>query len=169
MALVDCTVTVHPNDTVVSTTAATSVQVSAAVNEVQVQGAAGIRGPKGEKGDPGEGFVTQAHPAGTTLSGHRALRVSGGLAYICDGADRVQAGRCIGIGLNAALEGDDVTIQTAGSVSEPSWNWSEGAVFVGVNGTLTQSLLGLAFIHQLGVATSPTQIDINPVSPILIS
>lgn len=169
MALVDCTVIVQPNDVVVSAAAATSVQVSNAVNEVQVLGAAGIRGPKGEKGSPGEGFVTQRHPAGSDLSGHRAVRIVSGLCYPCDAGAREQAGRCIGVSQGAALAGDEVVVQTAGALVEPSWAWVEGPIFVGANGVLTQSLAGLAFVHQIGVATSPTQIDINPQLSILIS
>lgn len=166
MALVDCTVTVHPNDVVVSTTAAASVQVSPVVNEVQVLGAAGIRGPKGEKG---EATLTRTHEAGTHLSGHRAIRVSNGLAYTADGTNAAHAGRCIGITTGAVVQGADATIQTVGTITEPSWTWNDGAVFVGANGVLTQSLSGLAFVQQIGVATSPTSIDINPQLPILIS
>lgn len=163
MALVDCTVTVHPNDTVVSTSAAATVQVSPVVNEVQVQGAAGIRGPKGEA------TSTQTHQAGTDLSGHRAVRVSGGLAYVADAGSKSHAGRCIGITTGAVTQGSVATIQTVGIMTEPSWSWAEGPIFVGAEGVLTQSVTGLKFIQQVGVSTSPTQIDINPQLPIVIS
>lgn len=49
MALVDCTVIVHPNDAVVSPAAAATVQVL---------GAAGIRGPKGDPVNPSDYFQT---------------------------------------------------------------------------------------------------------------
>ena len=50
MALVDCTIIVEPSSVVVSTQAATNVQVTHAVTEVVVAGAAGIRGPQGPRG-----------------------------------------------------------------------------------------------------------------------
>lgn len=128
-----------------------------------------VPGPQGPKGDTGESVTTQTHEAGTNLSGHRAIRVSNGLAYVADGSNAAQAGRAIGISTGAALLGDDVTIQTAGSITEPSWSWTDGPVFIGVNGILTQSLVGLAFVQQVGVSTSATSLDINPQLPILIS
>lgn len=126
-------------------------------------------GAQGPKGDPGEAVVTQSHEAGTNLSGHRAIRVAGGLAYVCDGGNASHAGRAIGISTGATLAGASATVQTAGLINESSWAWSDGPVYVGASGVLTQSLAGLAFIHQIGLAVSPTAIDINPLSPILIS
>lgn len=128
----------------------------------------GVPGPQGPKGDIGDAIVTQTAEAGANLSALRAIRVANGLAYVCDGTDSSHAGRCIGINTGAALLGDDVTIQTAGLLTEPTWTLADGPVFVGANGTLTQSLVGLAFVHQIGIATSPTSIDINPQLPILI-
>lgn len=166
MALVDCTIIVEPNNVAVSVAAAPTVQVSPAINEVQVQGAAGIRGPKGDKG---EAVSTQSYEAGANLSGHRAVRISAGLAYYCDAANPAHLGKCIGITTGAVVAGEVATVQTIGPMTESSWTWAEGAVFVGTNGSLTQSLAGLAFIQQVGVALSATSIDINPQLSILIS
>lgn len=128
-----------------------------------------VPGPQGAKGDPGEANVTQSHEAGTNLSGHRAIRVASGLAYVCDGTNAAHIGRAIGISTGAAVAGADVEVQTAGLLTEPSWTWADGPVFVGASGVLTQSVVGLAYLHQIGLAVSATQIDINPLSPILIS
>jgi hypothetical protein len=128
-----------------------------------------IPGPQGPKGDPGDAIVTQTHEAATNLSGHRAIRVSGGLASLCDGTNAAHTGRCIGITTGAAIAGADATVQTVGLITEPSWNWTEGPVYVGANGVLTQSLAGLAFIQQVGLAVSLDSIDINPQLPIRIS
>jgi hypothetical protein len=126
-------------------------------------------GPQGPKGDPGDGIVAQTHEAGTNLSGHRAIRVLSGVAYLCDGTNAAHIGRAIGISTGAAVAGADVEVQTAGLLTEPSWTWADGPVFVGASGVLTQSMVGMAYIHQIGLAVSATQIDINPLSPILIS
>ena len=111
----------------------------------------------------------QTHIAATNLSGHRAIRVVSDLAYLCDGANAAHVGRCIGMTVGAVVEGAVATIQTVSLISDPGWNWSEGPVYVGANGLLTQSLTGLAFIQQVGQAVSPISIDINPQLPILIS
>ena len=124
-------------------------------------------GPQGPKGEPGD--ISQIHEAATNLSGHRAIRIAAGLAYYCDGTDSAHTGRCIGITQGAVSAGDDATVQTVGLMTEPSWTWTEGPVYVGANGVLTQSLAGLAFIQQVGLAVSATSIDINPQLPILIS
>lgn len=124
-------------------------------------------GPQGAKGDPGD--ISQIHEAGENLSGHRAIRVAAGLAYYCDGTNSAHTGLCIGITAGAATAGDDATVQTVGLMTEPSWTWTEGPVFVGASGILTQSLSGLAFIQQVGIATSATTLDINPQLPIRIS
>lgn len=124
-------------------------------------------GPQGPKGDPGDS--SQAHEAGENLSGHRAIRVAAGLAYYCDGTDASHTGRCIGITTGAVLAGADATVKTVGLMTEPSWTWTEGPVFVGASGQLTQSLAGLSFIQQVGMAVSATSIDVNPQLPIRIS
>lgn len=128
-----------------------------------------VPGPQGAKGDAGEATVTQSHEAATNLSGHRAIRVAAGLAYVCDGSNASHVGRAIGISTGAATAGDDVSVQTAGILTESSWSWTDGPVYVGASGVLTQSFAGLAYVHQIGMAVSATQIDINPLSPILIS
>jgi hypothetical protein len=169
----DPTVQLPPHDIpvsqiTVSEDVTTSIIVEPVTTTVEVTGLAGIRGPQGEPGPAGEGVVSQVHEAATNLSGHRAIRVVSGLAYVCDGSNASHAGRCIGISTGAVVAGDDVNIQTSGLLTEPSWNWADGPVYVGASGVLTQSLAGLAYIHQIGLAVSATQIDINPLSPILI-
>lgn len=166
MALVDVSISVDPSNVVVSSGAAQGISVSQVPNNINVAGAPGIRGPKGEDG---QAVNIQTFEAGANLSGHRAIRVSAGLAYVCDGATAAHAGRCIGVSTGAAAQGDATLIQTIGVLTEPSWSWIEGPVFVGADGILTQSLAGLAFIQQVGVAVSSTTVDINPQLPILIS
>lgn len=154
---------------VISTTLSGSSIVTALGSSSALITTLAVPGPQGAKGDAGEAVVTQAHEAATNLSGHRAIRVAAGLAYLCDGSNAEHIGRAIGISTGAATAGADVSVQTAGSLTESSWNWNDGPVYVGTAGVLTQSLSGLAYVHQIGLAVSATQIDINPLSPILIS
>lgn len=110
-------------------------------------------------------FVTV--PAAVNLSGHRAVKVVNGAADYCDAATQSDAGLAIGMTTGAVVAGDDATIQTVGSITEPSWTWTTGPVFVGFNGGLTQSLVGLTFVQRLGIATSSTTVDLNPQQPII--
>ncbi len=159
MALVDCTILVEPSQIAVSLAGAPTVEVSPVTANIVVEGLAGIRGPQGL---PGSATSTNQYEAGQALSGHRAVRIQGDLAYYCDANELSHAGKAIGITVGAVLSGDMATVQTLGKLTEPSWNWNEGPVYVGANGLLTQSTAGHAFTQQVGVAVSATSIDINP-------
>lgn len=131
--------------------AATSVEII----EIAQQGPRGIQGIPGIAG----GNVVQV-VAGETLSGHRAIRLSNGLAYYCDASNLDHAGTVIGISTGAALVGETVNVQTLGVLNESSWSWIDGPIYVGTNGQLTQSITGL-FMQQIGVATNATAMNIN--------
>jgi hypothetical protein len=126
-----------------------------------------VPGPQGEKGDPGDAADTPTFEAGESLSAKRAIRVEGDIAYYADGADSAHAGKALGISAGAVSLGDTVTVRMTGMVQELTWTLTEGPVYVGANGALTQSVSGLAFVQQIGVAVSPTQININPQLAIL--
>ena len=132
-----------------------SETVTVEIIEVAQQGPRGIQGIPG----PAGGSVIQV-VAGETLSGHRAIRLSNGLAYYCDAANLAHAGTGIGVSTGAALIGETVNVQTLGTLSEPSWTWNDGPIYVGTNGQLTQSITGL-FMQQIGVATNATAMNIN--------
>ena len=116
-------------------------------------------GPQGPKGDAAVSFIV---PAGQMLSGQRAVKVLNGQAWLCDGSNVSDAGRCVGITTGAAQSGANVIIQTRSVLIDPAFNFNAGPVYVGVNGLLTQALTGLVFLQQVGQAISQTQLDINP-------
>lgn len=153
-----------------------SVEVATATVEtieVGQRGPAGLTGPLGPQGlqgvqgpvGPAGGSVPQ-FTAGENLSGHRAIRLSGGQAFYCDAATLAHAGTAIGITIGAALSGALVDAQTFGNISEPSWNFVNGPVYVGTNGALTQTPVGL-FVQQIGVAGDTTELNINPQLAVL--
>lgn len=126
-----------------------------------------VPGPQGPKGDSGDAADVPTFEAGENLSAKRAIRVENDLAYYADGSNASQAGKALGVSVGAVSAGDTVTVRMTGMITEPTWTLTEGPVFVGSNGQLTQSLAGLAFIQQIGVAVSATQININPQLAIL--
>lgn len=111
--------------------------------------------------------TAQTYEAGENLSANRVVRVSNTLAYLCDAATSAHAGTVIGLTTGAALTGATATVQTAGLVQELTWTLTEGPVYVGADGQLTQTVTGLAFVQQIGVAISATQINIHPQLAIL--
>lgn len=122
------------------------------------QGPAGAQGLQGIPGATA-GQILQA-VAGATLGGHRAIFIDAGRAQYADSA-APSAERVAGITLGAAAEDAVVNYQTAGAITEPSWNWNEGPVFLGANGMLTQTPPSSGAVVELGVALAPTTIIVR--------
>lgn len=127
----------------------------------------GQQGPRGIPGIPGPaGGASFQKLAGEVLSGHRAVRIEGGKAYYCDGNNPLHVGSCIGISLNAAIVNDAVNIQALGEVTEPSWSFSEGPLFVQGGGQIS-STPGLAFTQEIGRVVNATTLFLNVQQAIL--
>jgi hypothetical protein len=105
--------------------------------------------------------------AGEALSGHRAVLLTAGEAFYADHATLTHAGRAIGVTTGAAALGDTVTIQTLGILIEPTWTWTEGPVYLGAQGALTQTPPATGFVQIIGVATTATALFVAPHSAIL--
>ena len=91
------------------------------------------------------------------ISGHRAIiQMSGRQARYPILSQASDADMIVGISLGAAVNGADVTVRLLGEMEESSWNWTQGPVFAGNNGILTQTPPAGAWIRQVGVAVAPT-------------
>lgn len=127
----------------------------------------GTQGPPGPAGEMGAAYVE--FPAAVPLGGHRAVRVLAGEAVYADSSTVADANLVLGITRGAVAEGALAQIQTAGLMTEVSWSWTPDApVFVGTNGTPTQTPPLAGFNLIVGIATSPTQIFIGAKSPIVL-
>lgn len=106
-------------------------------------------------------------PAGESLS---ALRVvfADVEAYYAD-HDYLPSMNVIGITVTAAIAGDDVSVMTSGKLSDPSWSWVAGPIYVGADGALTQTAPTTGFVQEVARAISPTDIIINIQPPILLA
>lgn len=93
------------------------------------------------------------------LGGHRI--VNGPLGDLSYAGPSGPLGLVLGMTTGAASAGDPVTVQTAGDIDEPSWNWTPGPVFLDANGTMTQTAPESGFLQQIGVASAPTKILIR--------
>lgn len=122
-------------------------------------------GPVGPKGDTGERGPAGDTPiltgiAGMPLGGHRAIvfNTDGTFIY-ADQSIPDHAERVLGITTGAAEAGAEVTIQTGGELTEPSWTWVlDQPIYLGTNGLLTQAVPTTGFIQQLAIPLSATSI-----------
>lgn len=126
---------------------------------------AAIIGPTGLTGPPGgtEVVATAVGP----LSGHRVVRaVEGGTSYASND-QAADADAILGITLEAADSGAPIRIAASGPMTDPSWSFTPGPVFVGVGGLLVQPApSGAAFIRQIAQALAPDQLLILNRPPI---
>lgn len=123
--------------------------------------AAGQRGREGRQGPPGpDGGSTLQRVAQGALGGHRMVySVDSERVAYADSAVMINRINTLGLTLNAADDGADVNVQRSGAVEFSGWNWAPGAVFLGSNGMLTQTLpVGSLFSLIVGYAQDPTNL-----------
>lgn len=127
---------------------------------VPVSGPPGPPGAQGPAG-PAGGTATEM-TAGVALSGHRLVtRNTSGAAIYADATNAGHINAPLWLTLGAASLGDQVSVQSAGIVTEPSWSWTPGPLYLSTNGQLTQispTASGAVFLVQVGYATSATSV-----------
>jgi hypothetical protein len=69
----------------------------------------------------------------------------------------------------AAASGAAVTLAYYGLVTEPSWAWSPGPLYVGVGGLLTQTPPASGYIRLVGAAVSATTVWLDPQPAIALA
>jgi hypothetical protein len=102
--------------------------------------------------------------AAATLSGHRVVtpQPDGTLNYASnDNLSHVQAPLWITTG--ATDVGGTVDALMLGQMTEGSWTWSQGPVYLGANGLLTQTppVSPAVFLAQVGTATTATSLFVD--------
>lgn len=104
--------------------------------------------------------------AATNLSALRAITTNGSGEAVYASNDTLANAQVIGLTVNAASAGNNVTIKTNGVITDASWSWTKGTVYLGTNGTLTQMApTGGAVIVHVGRALTATklQVDIDTI------
>lgn len=104
--------------------------------------------------------------AGVSLSALRAVTSDANGAAVYASNDTLANAQVIGITANAATTGAGVTIKTSGIITDASWSWTKGTVFLGTNGQLTQTApSGGAIVVHVGRALTATtlQIDVDSI------
>jgi hypothetical protein len=128
-----------------------------------------IAGPTGPQGPAGDATVTMT--AGATLSGHRLVtKQADGTAIYADATNPAHVSVPLWLTLGAAAMGDQVTAQASGIVTEPSWSWTPGPLYLDVTGLLTQTVpVSSSFLVQVGYATSATSIVLDRYPSIVLA
>lgn len=136
-----------------------------------VQGPPGIRGAKGDKGEPGGTLIER--PAAINLSGHRMVMLDGqGGATYASNTEQTHANRIVGMTTHAAVAGAPVALAIYGEITEPSWSWdADKPVYLGADGFLTQAppaFPDAKFSVVVGFPISATTLFINIGIPITL-
>lgn len=104
--------------------------------------------------------------ASTSLSALRCITTdSSGLAKYAT-PDSLANAVVIGISTTSASTGQNITIKTSGQITDASWNWTKGAIYLGANGALTQTAPtgGDIIVHVAKAITATTLIiDIDTI------
>jgi hypothetical protein len=100
--------------------------------------------------------------AGASLSALRAVTSNSSGEAVYASNDTLANAQVIGITSNAASAGAGVTIKTSGILTDASWSWTKGTVYLGTNGQLTQTTpSGGAYIVHIGRALTATTLQID--------
>lgn len=121
-------------------------------------------GPQGPPGDAASAVITVS--AGEAIGGHRLASLQGGVAMYARGDNLESAESAIGITLGAASLSGSLQVQRSGIITEPSWSWAAGPVYLAGAGLLTQAAPGTGVLLQVGIALSPIQLDVRIGTPI---
>lgn len=85
----------------------------------------------------------------------------------CSATNLAHLNTLIGLAKQTGNIGNVIAVSEDEYMTNTSWAWQpDKPVFLGIDGTLTQSLIGVVFVQQVGVALTPTKIVIRISQPI---
>jgi hypothetical protein len=136
----------------VKTTLDITVNTTTLNTDIIVAGIQGARGEKGEKGDVGDDVLYYRAVAGEIIPGHHIVRLQNGVAYTTTALESAYMGHAVGITHNSSLLGDEVLIQFTGYITEPSWSFSPGLVFISDTGHISNTPSQNGYVQCVGRA-----------------
>ena len=85
----------------------------------------------------------------------------------CSAFNATHLNTLIGLAKQTGNIGNVIAVAEDEFMTNTAWAWQPNKpVFLGIDGTLTQSLIGVVFVQQVGVALTPTKIVIRISQPI---
>jgi hypothetical protein len=104
--------------------------------------------------------------AGAVLSALTAVYERNGVVLPLDYRDTDNIDYFLGITTKSATTNANIQVQRSDVIEDNFWSFVPGRVYLGVNGTLTQTHPTDGFDLQVGVAVSPTRLVLNIQDPI---
>lgn len=125
----------------------------------------GLPGPPGPIG-PAGGIAVSRNTDGPLSALLIVWEDTDGTVRPLDRSDGDHIDLLCGLTLTATGSAGMVNVQRSGTVDDSSWSWTPGRVYLGANGTLTQTPPVDGFSVLVGVAVSPTRLILNVQDPI---
>lgn len=114
------------------------------------------------------GTVLTLPCAETILEGYAVRRNASNQLEKCSAMNIAHVNSVIGLAKQTGNNGEVISVLEDELMTNTAWSWTPNKpVFLGLNGTLTQSLSGVAYIQQMGIALSPTQVIIRISQPFI--
>lgn len=123
------------------------------------------------EGTDGQLLLTRA--AAVTLGGHRIVTPQGDNTLVyASNTDVALTEAPFWMTLGAIIAGDSDSVLAYGPVTEPTWSWTQGPVYLATAGQLTQtppSAPAAVFSARIGYAISPTRLFFDRRSSIRLT
>lgn len=106
------------------------------------------------------------HVAGQNVSALRIVRGNGAGKVVYASNDTINNAKGIaGLTLSSALNDQNVSVQIAGEISDNSWSWTEGDIWLGADGVLTQTVptSGIHVCVARAITATKIIVDIEPL------
>lgn len=97
--------------------------------------------------------------AGSILGGHRVVQIFDGVATYASNIDAYDGQ--LGLTMSSVAQGESFKAYTSGVVTEPSWNFTKGPVFLSINGLLTQTKPDTGTVILIGRAVAQTKLALG--------
>lgn len=96
--------------------------------------------------------------AGTSISALRCITTDANGEAKYATPDTLANALVIGISTTSGNTGDTIVVKTSGQMTDASWSWTKGAIYLGANGTLTQTApsAGDIVVHVAKAITATT-------------
>ncbi|MBY0252874.1 MAG: hypothetical protein K2X54_16095 [Methylobacterium organophilum] len=113
--------------------------------------------------------LVSPYVAAADLGGHRVVCAVPGGVDLASSDDAESAGAVIGLTTAAAAAGTPVPVVTHGPVTEPSWSFAIGPVYLGRDGLLIQDPPATGCVLRIGRATAPTVLLVDLDEPYFLA
>lgn len=110
--------------------------------------------------------IDLAAEAGVNLSALRVVRLDAANKAVYADNDTAANANAVGITTSAASAGATAAIRYAGLLEDAGWSWTQGPIYIGTGGTLTQTApAGGLIVREVAraITTKKIIIDIEPL------